>query len=112
MKNGKEVLRQGVVKDLLARRQTRKEAAQKLGVTLRTVQNYVRRFLVHGPEGLKDRRTGNHHKLTPTQRVAILSLKRERPQRSARLIRDRLGLKVTPETVRLVLVKQPGGRPL
>lgn len=106
MKSGNKILKEEVVVDLLAGRRRHKEAARKLGVTLRTIQNYVRRFLKHGREGLKDRRTGNYHKLTPAQKVAILELKKERPQRSARLIRNRLGLKVSPEAVRLVLVKQ------
>lgn len=81
------------------------QAARQLRVTSRTVQNYCFRFQKHGPQGLKDRRTGNHRKLSPMEEAAIVNYKLERPQRSARLIRDRLRLGVTEETVRLILVK-------
>lgn len=100
-----ELLKEKILKDLFARKSTPLEAAKKLGVTTRTIRNYWHRFLHYGPEGLKDRRKGNHRKLTPTEELAIVRCKKERPQRSARLIRDMLGLKVSDETVRLILVK-------
>ena len=74
-------------------------------MTPRTVQNYCYRFLKDGPQGLKDRRTGNHRKLSPLEKAAIVTYKLDRPQRSARLIRDRLRLGVSEEAVRLILVK-------
>lgn len=97
--------RERVIGDLLARKCSYADAATVLGVTTRTVHNYYVRFLKHGPDGLKDRRRGNHRKLTLDERAAIVSCKKERPNRSARLIRDRLGLRVSEETVRLVLVQ-------
>lgn len=97
--------RERVIRDLLTRRCDYSDAARELGVTRRTVHNYYARFLRHGPDGLKDRRKGNHRKLTPEEEAAIVASKRERPQRSARFIRDHLGLKVSEEAVRLILVK-------
>jgi len=99
------VLREKVIKELLTRRLKRREAARELGVTPRTIHNYFHRFLEQGSEGLKDHRKGNHRKLTVAEEEAIVACKQERPQRSARLIRDLLGLKVSEEAVRLVLVK-------
>lgn len=99
------VLREKVVKGLLTRRLKYHEAAKELGVTPRTVHNYFHRFLQHGPEGLKDHRKGNHRKLTAVEEASIIACKQGRPQRSARLIRDLLGLKVSEEAVRLVLVR-------
>jgi len=99
------VLREKVVQGLLTRRLKYHEAAKELGVTPRTVHNYFHRFLRHGSEGLKDHRKGNHRKLTLAEEEAIIACKQGRPQRSARLIRDLLGLKVSEEAVRLVLVR-------
>ena len=99
------VLRERVVKGLLTRRLRYSEAAKELGVTPRTVHNYFHRFLQHGSEGLKDHRKGNHRKLTLAEEEAIIACKQGRPQRSARMIRDLLALKVSEEAVRLVLVK-------
>ena len=97
--------REQMVQSLMAKKISSTEAARTLKVTTRTIQNYMRRFVTRGPEGLKDHRTGNHFKLTPSERAAILVCKQENPQRSARLIRDRLGLQVSEEAVRLILVK-------
>ena len=99
------VLREKIIKGVLTRRLRYNEAARELGVTPRTIHNYFHRFLKHGSEGLKDHRKGNHRKLTPAEEAAIIACKQERPQRSVRLIRDLLGLKVSEEAVRLVLVK-------
>jgi len=105
MQNAKEIFKEEIVRDLLEKKISSTEAARILKVTTRTVQNYVRRFLAKGLEGLKDHRSGNHFKLTPSEKIAILNCKQENPQRSARLIRNRLGLQVSEEAVRLVLVK-------
>ena len=95
-----------VIKELLIGKRRQKDAADELGVTPRTIHNYLHRFLQYGPEGLKDRRKGgNHRKLTPAEEEAIIAFKRERPHRSTRIIRDRLGLNVSEEAVRLILVK-------
>jgi len=99
------VLREKVIKEVLTGRQRYHEAARQLRVTPRTVYNYFHRFLESGSEGLKDHRKGNHRKLTHEEEAAIIACKQERPQRPVRLIRDLLGLKVSEEAVRLVLVK-------
>lgn len=99
------VLREKVIKGILTRKIRYSEAARELGVTPRTIHNYFHRFLEQGTEGLKDHRKGNHRKLTPEEEAAIIACKQERPQRSVRLIRDLLGLKVSEEAVRLILVK-------
>lgn len=105
MKIGNGIHKEGVIKEVVARKLSYTEAARQLGVTPRTVHNYYHRFLDHGLEGLKDRRKGNYRKLSLDEEATIVQYKLERPQRSARLIRDRLGLKVSEEAVRLVLVK-------
>jgi transposase len=102
----KVILKEKIIKELLIGSRKHKEAAHELGVTPRTIHNYLHRFLEHGSEGLKDRRKGgNHRKLTPAEEAAIVAFKQERPHRSTRLIRDRLGLSVSEEAVRLILVK-------
>ncbi|MBI2089619.1 MAG: helix-turn-helix domain-containing protein [Deltaproteobacteria bacterium] len=94
-----------VIKELISKKRRYSEAAEELGVTPRTIHNYFLRFMRHGPDGLKDRRKGNHRKIMPAEEAAILACKKERPQRSARFIRDTLGLKVSEEAVRLILVR-------
>jgi len=83
----------------------RKDAAKLLRVSLRTVHNYVRKFLDHGPEGLLDHRRGHFRKIGPEQEVRIVACKLDGPGRSARWIRDRLKLAVSVEAVRQVLLK-------
>ena len=100
-----QLLKEEVIKKVITGKIKYDQAARQLRVTSRTVQNYCSRFLKDGPQGLKDRRRGNHRKISPLQEVAIVTYKLERPQRSARLIRDRLRLGVSEEAVRLVLVK-------
>ncbi|HEY4712557.1 MAG TPA: helix-turn-helix domain-containing protein [Dehalococcoidia bacterium] len=99
------VLKEKVIKGLLTKKLRYQEAARELGVTPRTIHNYFHRFLEQGTEGLRDRRRGNYRKLTPAEATAIIACKQQRPQRSSRLIRNILGLKVSVEAVRLVLVK-------
>ena len=82
-----------------------RKAAEVVGVSHRTIHNYVRRFLDQGSEGLLDRRRGHFRKLWTEQEAGIVSCKREKPHRSARWIRNYLKLPVSVETVRLVLVK-------
>jgi transposase len=106
MEGESHLLKEQVIRELLIGNRKHKEAAHELGVTPRTIHNYLHRFLQNGPEGLKDRRKGgNHRKLTPAEEAAIVASKQERPHRSTRLIRDRLGLNVSEEAVRLILVK-------
>jgi transposase len=101
----KQSLKREIIKDVITGKLRCDQAARQLEVTPRTVQNYRRRFLERGPDGLDDRRRGNHRKITAREEASIIAFKLERPKRSARLIRDRLGLNVSEETVRLILAK-------
>ena len=93
------------IKNLTANRITRKEAARVLGVSLRTIQNYLKKYLDQGPEGLRDRRRGHFRKIEPEQETRILACKLDRPYCSARWVRDRLKLPVSVEAVRQVLLR-------
>ncbi len=101
----KQTLKREIVKDVITGKLRCHQAARQLGVTSRTIQNYCRRFLERGPDGLEDRRRGNHRKISVQEEAAIIAFKLERPKRSARLIRDRLRLNVSEEAVRLILAK-------
>ena len=101
----KQTLKREIVKDVITGKLRCDQAAQQLGVTSRTIQNYCRRFLERGPDGLEDRRRGNHRKISVQEEAAIIAFKLERPKRSARLIRDRLRLNVSEKAVRLILAK-------
>ena len=76
-----------------------------MGKTKRTVNRYIRRYLEHGFEGLKDRWRSNYQKLNEKDERRIVQCKLEGKHRSARFIRDRLKLLVHEDTVRRVLVK-------
>ena len=91
----------GVINGRVARR----EAAETLKVSIRTVHNYIRKYLEQGPEGLTDHRRGHYRKIKIEQERRILTCKLDFPYRSARWIRDRLKLPVSVESVRQILVK-------
>jgi transposase len=57
-------LKEEIVKRVVSGEIGYSQAAQLLRVTSRTIQNYCSRFLKGGTQGLKDKRTGNHHKLS------------------------------------------------
>jgi transposase len=84
---------------------SRREAAEILKASIRTIHNYIKRYENHGPAGLIDHRGGHYSKLTPQNVEQIIHCKQERPQRSARWIQDRLKLNVSVETVRQILAK-------
>ena len=104
MNTHKENLKR-TIRGVINGRLARKDAAEILGVGLRTIHNYVKKFLDHGPEGLVDHRQGHFRKIEPEQEIRIVALKLDAPHRSARWIRDRLKLSVSPEAVRQVLLK-------
>lgn len=58
-----------------------------------------------GVEGLRDRRRSGYRKLTEKDERQIVQCKLEGKHRSARFIRDRLGLLVHEDTIWRVLVK-------
>ena len=81
------------------------EATGLLGRTSRTVNRYIRRYLEEGIEGLRDRRRSNYRKLTEKEEKQVVQCKLEGKHRSARFIRDRLGLLVHEQTVWRVLAR-------
>ena len=83
----------------------RKQAAKLVGVSVRTIHNYMRKFVDDGPDGLLDHRGGHYRKVDPEQEMKIVACKLDRPDRSARWIRDRLKLPVSVETVRQILLR-------
>jgi transposase len=83
----------------------RKQAAELLKVSVRTIHNYERKFVEDGPDGLLDHRAGHYRKINPEEEMKIVACKLDCPDRSARWIRDRLNLNVSVETVRQVLLK-------
>jgi len=79
--------------------------AGSLGVTRRSLNRYIQHFLESGPDSLFDGRSSNYQKVDEKAERKIVRAKLEGPHRSARLIRDILGLAVHEETVRQVLVR-------
>jgi transposase len=82
-----------------------RDAADLLETSVRTIHNYVKRYLEQGQEGLVDHRRSNNHKLNPEIERRIVECKAQRPQRSAHWIRNWLKLSVSDEAVRRVLAK-------
>ncbi len=70
------------------------------------MNRYLGRFLEKGPEGLYDGRRSNYHKVDSKLEGRIVECKLQGFHRSARLIRDLLGLAVHEDTVRRVLIKR------
>jgi transposase len=83
----------------------KKEAASKLGKSLKTISRYIKKFLTLGPEGLKDKRKSNNHKINLKDELSIVQCKKEGLHRSARFIKDKLKLKVCERTIWFYLVK-------
>jgi len=79
-------------------------AAQLLGCTKRTLETYVKQYLVWSTAGLVDHRKSNNRKLTDMQIAAIVKTKTVDEWRSPRNIRDYLSLPVTAATVWRILV--------
>lgn len=90
---------------VLGGKATKRDAAEALGVTRRSMDRYVRRFQEAGPAGLYDARRSNYRKVEAEAERQIVQAKLDGPHRSARLIRDLLRLPVHDDTVRRVLLK-------
>lgn len=69
-------------------------AVRLLGCTKRTLETYVKKYLVYQTQGLVDHRRSNNRKLSPTQIERIVALKQTDRWRSPRNIRDHLSLPV------------------
>jgi transposase len=104
MKRAKQVIRT-IIRGVIDGRLGHEEAAKELRVSVRTVRNYVRKFLAHGPDGLVDHRRGHFRKIGTEHESRIVTCKLDYPHRSARWIKDRLMLPVSVEAVRQILVK-------
>lgn len=78
---------------------SKQQAANLLGCSLRSIERYTKAFIAFGPEGLKDNRHSNNHKLSPTQRETIIQLKENDRWRSGRNVRDHLKLSVSRKTI-------------
>lgn len=82
---------------------SKQQAADLLGCTKRTIENYRLVYRKSGKAGLIDHRHSNYHKLTEEQKQVMIILKEKDRWRSARNIRDRLSLPVHAEQVRRIL---------
>ena len=96
--------REQIVSSFVKKEIGKEQAAQLLGCTKRTLETYVKQFVVSKTAGLVDHRTSNNRKLSQTQIDTIVSLKRTQPWRSARNIRDYLALPVHDRTIWKILV--------
>jgi len=80
-------------------------AAGLLEANVRTVYNYVKKYSRLRGVGFVEHRGGHHRKLSLENEQSIAEYKRQKPERSACWIRNRLKLNVSVECVRKVLVK-------
>ena len=96
--------REQIVSSFIKKEIGKDTAASLLGCTKRTLETYVKQYLVFGASGLVDHRRSNHRKLLPSQVETIVTLKRTEPWRSSRNIRDHLNLPVHDRVVWKILV--------
>ena len=78
--------RQKVLLSFLAGEIGKSQAANLLGCTPRTIENYRKQYRINGEKGLIDHRHSNHYKLTSNQKNTIIGLKKHDRWRSARNI--------------------------
>lgn len=97
--------REYIVSSFVKQEIGKETAAQLLGCTKRTLENYVKQYVVYKTAGLVDHRHSNHIKLTPEQINAVIALKKTQAWRSPRNIRDFLNLPVHDRTVWKILVR-------
>lgn len=96
--------REQIVSAFVKREIGKDTAAQLLGCTKRTLETYVKQFVMYKTAGLVDHRRSNNRKLTETQKASVIQTKRTDPWRSPRNIRDHLALPVTSATIWRLLV--------
>ncbi len=103
-------VRKSVVNSFLSGEIDKKRAAELLGCTTRTIENYRRAMRKEGESGLVDHRHSNNHRLTKEEISLVVSCKNSDRWRSARNIRDKLKLAVDERTVRRVLLEAGLGK--
>ena len=91
--------REQIVSSFVKKEIGKDTAAQLLGCTKRTLETYVKGYLVYKTAGLVDHRRSNNRKLTPSQIDSIVRTKIVDRWRSPRNIRDFLDLPVHTRTV-------------
>ena len=96
----KEVV-EAYIKDEISKTQ----ASELLSCSKRTIERYTNEFLKYGPEGLKDHRHSNYHKLSQEKRDLLIAVKKKDRWRSARNIRDHLKLPVSRRLVNQVFTE-------
>lgn len=96
--------REQIVSSFVKREIGKDTAAQLLGCTKRTLETYMKQFVVYKTAGLVDHRGSNNRKLTEVQKEAVIRVKHMDQWRSPRNIRDHLALPVTSTTVWRLLV--------
>lgn len=102
--------RQKIIKAVMSGEIDKKKAGELLFCTTRTIENYLVTVSQTGIAGLADHRHSNNFKLTKEQQESIKTCKSKDRWRSARNIRDKLGLSVCESTVRRVVEKAGLGK--
>lgn len=95
--------REQIMLSFLSGEISKQKAAELLGCTTRTIENYRCDYRQQGKEGLVDHRHSNNRKLSQHDRERIIALKKRDRWRSGRNIRDELSLPVSEITVGNVL---------
>lgn len=85
---------------VLAGKKDRVTVRNELGISKTTWNRWIAWAIKYGIDSFGDHRHGNNRKVTPAQRTAMRRLKKEGPWRSARFIKDQLGLAIDEQTVR------------
>jgi transposase len=102
--------REEIVSAFVKQKIDKTTAANLLGCTKRTLENYVKNYIVYKTNGLVDHRRSNNKKLTSQQIEKIIKTKNDDRWRSPRNIRDFLELDVHSRTVWKILQKNGLGR--
>lgn len=102
--------REQIVSSFINKEIGKDTAAHLLGCTKRTLETYVKKYLIYKGAGLVDHRRSNHIKLTPSQVETIVIIKKTNSWRSPRNIRDLLNLGVHSSTVWRILVRHGLGK--
>jgi len=102
--------RQEVLLAFLGGQIDKQKAADLLGCTKRTIENYRNVYRKQGKDGLVDHRGSNYRKLTEEDKNHIVAMKGKDRWRSARNIRDELNLAVSVRSVRNVYMAKGLGK--